>query len=104
MEFKGTKEKLICLRDKDVFGNYRSIFRIQTEAKNPTLISEIYSQSSDLTEAKANGVLFACAPEILEMLKYSLILLKETTEHEVLDTFKIKCDTIEELIKKATTI
>jgi hypothetical protein len=101
MEFKGTKGPLerkyvtgVCFGIGTV-GNFSQI------TANSILPETDKQYAKEKTEIEANMLLYSKAPEMLEMLKYSLEALKVVTSF---GATKPVIERIEKLIKEATEI
>jgi hypothetical protein len=99
-EFKGTKGKWS--------------FSSQRGTKNHCLQAQIWSDTKEEYvaninstdeefEANANAKLIALSPELLSNFISAIILLKQTTEFEVLESYRIKVLEFEKVLEKALT-
>ncbi len=92
-EFKGTKGQWGLIGNEIHCNNLLVGYATNSFFKNST---------NDI-EAKANALLISKAPELLESLISAIILLKQTTEFEVLDSYKEKVLEFEKLLEETLT-
>ena len=103
-KFKGTKgswEKINTLgnkQDKDCF--YKTI-----RNENSKAIAEVKGVHYGIPNEECihNTKLISNAPELAENLIKAIILLKQTTEFEVLESFKLKVAELQKVLEKALT-
>ena len=99
-EFKGTKGKLSFSSQKGTM-NHCVMAQVWSD-KQETYVARINS-TEDEQEATANARLFSNAPDLLNNFISAIILLKQTTEFEVLESYKIKVLEFEKVLEKALT-
>ena len=100
MEYKGIKGnwKVIELN----LANFKQICVASDESKS--VLAHVYLPEYKITdELKATANLMANAYELLQSLQSAIILLKQTTEFEVLESWKIKTRELEKVIEKTLT-
>ncbi len=100
MEYKGIKGnwKVIELN----LANFKQIRVASNESKS--VLAHVYLPEYKITdELKATANLMANAYELLQSLQSAIILLKQTTEFEVLESWKIKTRELEKVLEKTLT-
>ena len=100
MEYKGIKGnwEIIDFDLKD----FKQICIASDESK--FVLAHIYLPENKITdEIKATANLMSNAYELLQSLQSAIILLKQTTEFEVLESWKIKTQELEKVFEKAST-
>ena len=100
MEYKGIKGnwKVIELN----LANFKQICVASNESKS--VLAHVYLPEYKITdELKATANLMANAYELLQSLQSAIILLKQTTEFEVLESWKIKTRELEKVLEKTLT-
>ena len=72
--------------------------------ENKSVLDHVYLPEYKITdELKATANLMANAYELLQSLQSAIILLKQTTEFEVLESWKIKTKELEKVLEKSST-
>ena len=102
-EFKGTKEKWECIFTSDKKRAIRSKGGIVCTLLKPSKYSgQDERYDTELAINRADQKIIASAPELLEALDKAIGFLKQTTEYEVMEKFRLKVKELENAIKKAT--
>ena len=97
-EFKGTKGKW---RWNHAIGNRLAILENEYGSEICNFGDDTVYYPTEGTEPnKEDSLLIGKAPELLENFISAIILLKQTTEFEVLDTYKIKVLEFEKLLEE----
>lgn len=100
MKYKGIKGnwEVIEINASD----FKQICVASDESKS--VLAHIYLPEYKITdELKSTANLMANAYELLQSLQSAIILLKQTTEFEVLESWRIKTKELELVFEKAST-
>ena len=82
--------------------NFNQLCVASDESKS--VLAHVYLPEYKITdELKATANLMANAYELLQSLQSAIILLKQTTEFEVLESWKIKTRELEKVLEKTLT-
>jgi hypothetical protein len=99
IEYKGIKGNWEVIEIN--ISDFKQICVASNESKS--VLSHIYLPEYKITdELKATANLMANAYELLQSLQSAVILLKQTTEFEVLESWKIKTQELEKVLEKAS--
>ena len=100
-EFKGTKGKWIWIQQQ---GSRLAILQNEygSEICNFGYDTDYYP-TEGIEPNKEDSLLISKAPELLESFISAIILLKQTTEFEVLDSYKKKVLEFEKLLEETLT-
>ena len=100
MEYKGIKGNWEVIEIN--ISDFKQICVASDESKS--VLAHVYLPEYKITdELKSTANLMANAYELLQSLQSAIILLKQTTEFEVLDSWKIKVQELENVLEKAST-
>lgn len=99
-EYKGIKGNWEVIELN--LADFKQICVASDESKS--VLAHVYLPEYKITdELKATANLMANAYELLQSLQSAIILLKQTTEFEVLESWKIKTQELEKVLEKAST-
>jgi hypothetical protein len=100
MEYKGIKGNWEVIEIN--ISDFKQICVASDESKS--VLAHVYLPEYKITdELKSTANLMANAYDLLQSLQSAIILLKQTTEFEVLDSWKIKTQELEQVFEKAST-
>ena len=98
-EFKGTKGEWEYSSDN----SWECSVVTDNDSQSVTLENTDSESDEGFYEMYHNAKLIACAPELLNSFISAIILLKQTTEFEVLESYRIKVLEFEKVLEKALT-
>ena len=100
MEYKGIKGNWEVIEIN--ISDFKQICVASDESKS--VLAHVYLPEYKITdELKSTANLMANAYDLLQSLQSAIILLKQTTEFEVLESWKIKTKELEQVFEKAST-
>lgn len=100
MEYKGIKGNWEVI-EIDI-SDYKQICIASDESES--VLAHMYLPKYKITdELKATAVLMSNSYDLLQSLQSAIILLKQTTEFEVSETWRIRIQELEKVIENATT-